>query len=383
MTTTATSALHNQSNSWTNYAYSDLAVTGGDITITGQMASLTAGTYSVIGLNDGATTSGFSCLCSFRVDSDYTVDVKKYVDTNIVTGISVSPGDIFKVKYSWDTGYATFYINDIEVPASTTAFSPASLNGYVAGYASDMTRMICFGRVDQRQRELFEAVGEAQLAAIDSVKAGVRAGTVGAIFAKTRAQSGSTARWPPVPPKPPPCPGAEDSPVLLRGLLRRWRCSVRHRHPEQRDVHPDFRRAGGPDSGRRSGANHRPGHHHRCPQFHHQSPASDRPGGYVAQQGAGTESREVRPGPEHRRRSANEGVQEHHRYPGRQRQFHRAGWWRRHSRPSEVPGSPPLPGPNQGRPPGQRPQRIRLHRRLPYRRAPGRPGNHGHPIHSR
>jgi Xaa-Pro aminopeptidase len=46
------------------------------------------------------------------------------------------------------------------------------------GYASDMTRMICFGRVDQRQRELFEAVGEAQLAAIDSVKAGVRAGTV-------------------------------------------------------------------------------------------------------------------------------------------------------------------------------------------------------------
>jgi len=46
------------------------------------------------------------------------------------------------------------------------------------GYASDMTRMICFGRVDQRQRELFEAVREAQLAAIGAVKAGVRAGTV-------------------------------------------------------------------------------------------------------------------------------------------------------------------------------------------------------------
>ena len=46
------------------------------------------------------------------------------------------------------------------------------------GYASDMTRMICFGRVDQRQRELFEAVREAQLAAVGAVKAGVRAGTV-------------------------------------------------------------------------------------------------------------------------------------------------------------------------------------------------------------
>ncbi len=46
------------------------------------------------------------------------------------------------------------------------------------GYTSDMTRMICFGRVDQRQRELFEAVREAQLAAVGAVKAGVRAGTV-------------------------------------------------------------------------------------------------------------------------------------------------------------------------------------------------------------
>ena len=46
------------------------------------------------------------------------------------------------------------------------------------GYVSDMTRMICFGRVGRRQRELFEAVREAQLAAVGAVKAGVRAGTV-------------------------------------------------------------------------------------------------------------------------------------------------------------------------------------------------------------
>ncbi len=46
------------------------------------------------------------------------------------------------------------------------------------GYASDMTRLICFGQVDQRRQKLFDAVREAQLAAVGSVKAGVRAGTV-------------------------------------------------------------------------------------------------------------------------------------------------------------------------------------------------------------
>ena len=46
------------------------------------------------------------------------------------------------------------------------------------GYTSDMTRMVAFGRPGPEQRDVFQAVLESQLAAIDSVKAGVSARTV-------------------------------------------------------------------------------------------------------------------------------------------------------------------------------------------------------------
>ena len=46
------------------------------------------------------------------------------------------------------------------------------------GYVSDMTRMICFGDPGSRFRELHRAVVEAQMAAKDVVKAGVKASTV-------------------------------------------------------------------------------------------------------------------------------------------------------------------------------------------------------------
>jgi len=46
------------------------------------------------------------------------------------------------------------------------------------GYVSDMTRMVCFGDPGNRFRELHSAVGEAQMAAKDAVKAGVKASTV-------------------------------------------------------------------------------------------------------------------------------------------------------------------------------------------------------------
>ena len=46
------------------------------------------------------------------------------------------------------------------------------------GYASDMTRMLHLGSVPRRTREVYKAVLEAQLAAIDAVKAGVRAARV-------------------------------------------------------------------------------------------------------------------------------------------------------------------------------------------------------------
>jgi len=134
--TTPTSALHNQSNSWTNYAYTDFSKTSGEIVITGQLATTASGTKSIIGLNDGATPlGGWSPLVSFRCEDTDSVDIKEYPDVTIVARVDTYFGDILKIIYSWVTGYATFYINGIEVPSSTTAVSPTTLNGYVAGYA--------------------------------------------------------------------------------------------------------------------------------------------------------------------------------------------------------------------------------------------------------
>jgi Xaa-Pro aminopeptidase len=48
----------------------------------------------------------------------------------------------------------------------------------VAGYASDMTRTMGVGRIDQKARRMYGAVLESQLAAIDSVKAGALSSAV-------------------------------------------------------------------------------------------------------------------------------------------------------------------------------------------------------------
>ena len=48
----------------------------------------------------------------------------------------------------------------------------------LAGYASDMTRMLHLGNPGSQTRRLYKAVLEAQLAAIDAVRAGVKAGDV-------------------------------------------------------------------------------------------------------------------------------------------------------------------------------------------------------------
>jgi Xaa-Pro aminopeptidase len=58
------------------------------------------------------------------------------------------------------------------------------MGAIVEGYASDMTRVAHVGTPPKRIRELYKAVSEAQLAAIDSVRAGVSAGKVDAIARK-------------------------------------------------------------------------------------------------------------------------------------------------------------------------------------------------------
>ena len=46
------------------------------------------------------------------------------------------------------------------------------------GYNSDMTRTICFGRVGNEEERIFQGVYEAQKAAVDRVRSGVKAATV-------------------------------------------------------------------------------------------------------------------------------------------------------------------------------------------------------------
>ena len=58
------------------------------------------------------------------------------------------------------------------------------------GYNSDMTRTICFGRVGSEQRRIFRAVREAQKAAVDQVRSGVKAATVDQAARKVLADFG-------------------------------------------------------------------------------------------------------------------------------------------------------------------------------------------------
>jgi Xaa-Pro aminopeptidase len=52
------------------------------------------------------------------------------------------------------------------------------MGAFVDWYASDMTRMLFLGRPDAKVRRVYKAVLEAQLAAIDAVRAGIAAGRV-------------------------------------------------------------------------------------------------------------------------------------------------------------------------------------------------------------
>ncbi|HYH01182.1 MAG TPA: Xaa-Pro peptidase family protein [Terriglobales bacterium] len=60
----------------------------------------------------------------------------------------------------------------------------------LAGYCSDMTRTVHVGRMPRQQRQMYEAVREAQQAGIDAVRAGVDVGRVDAAARKVLARAG-------------------------------------------------------------------------------------------------------------------------------------------------------------------------------------------------
>jgi Xaa-Pro aminopeptidase len=64
------------------------------------------------------------------------------------------------------------------VPLETNAPIVVDQGAILDDYVSDMTRMVCLGRLSNQQRLLFQAVREAQQAAIEAVKAGVKAHSV-------------------------------------------------------------------------------------------------------------------------------------------------------------------------------------------------------------
>ncbi len=64
------------------------------------------------------------------------------------------------------------------VPLEPNTLIVVDQGAILDGYTSDMTRMVCLGRVDSARRRLYRAVLEAQLAALDAVRAGVQAATV-------------------------------------------------------------------------------------------------------------------------------------------------------------------------------------------------------------
>lgn len=65
-----------------------------------------------------------------------------------------------------------------EEPIRANSLVVVDQGAILGGYCSDMTRMIAIGRPDPTQQALFDAVLEAQAAAIDAVRAGVECRTV-------------------------------------------------------------------------------------------------------------------------------------------------------------------------------------------------------------
>lgn len=64
------------------------------------------------------------------------------------------------------------------------------------GYNSDMTRVLCFGRVGNTEQRIFQAVRAAQQAAVDAVRAGVQAKTIDNTARKVLEQFDLAAAFP-------------------------------------------------------------------------------------------------------------------------------------------------------------------------------------------
>src|SRR5579872_223009 len=76
------------------------------------------------------------------------------------------------------------------LPIARAGFVVCDFGVILSGYCSDQTRTIWVGAVSDNAREVYEAVREAQQAAVDTVRSGVTAGEVDAAARKTLRKAG-------------------------------------------------------------------------------------------------------------------------------------------------------------------------------------------------
>ncbi len=94
-----------------------------------------------------------------------------------------------------ETGCHPHYIPDPERKLEKGQLVLLDFGAIHKGYAGDMTRMICMGKADERMREVYSIVQEAQLAGLSAIKPGVAAQDIDMAVRKVYEKHGCLDRF--------------------------------------------------------------------------------------------------------------------------------------------------------------------------------------------
>jgi len=102
-------------------------------------------------------------------ERDVALEINNYLQSH-------SEGCSFETIVAFgETGCNPHYVPDPARKLQKGQMVLVDFGAVYEGYAGDMTRMICIGRADARQREVYNIVLEAQLAGLAAVRPGVKA----------------------------------------------------------------------------------------------------------------------------------------------------------------------------------------------------------------